>query len=153
MATDRVRSLNGSSLSYLATPTTASLRMRKSTKNTNEISEDISQEMKATESRQGDVLRQISDLTYTHKQILAEKQELNFRIQNVDENRQVLYKRMTEWECKTQENKQKEEELIKELKLLNQKKKEANEKQLQDTEMNLKNVRELQDATLHKKNT
>ncbi|ETO19356.1 oxidation resistance 1-like protein [Reticulomyxa filosa] len=149
MAAGWLKTLTNSTNAYSGGTQSLYTRLRRSGKSISEISEVIGEEIEVTVSRQEDVTRQINELNASLKQAVADRQELTFRIQTLDENRQFLFKQATELECSIQELEQKEEESKAELKKMEEKK-ERDEKSIRKVEQSLKGVSELRESMKEK---
>ena len=144
-----LKSFANNSLSYLQTQVTVPLRIRKSGKSVEEVRKEIKNELKTTISREKDVERQISQTENAKKAILSQRQELNFRVQNLDENRQFLFRQCSDYECKLEKAANKQRALLENKEKLQFAFDELSLK-LRSIALNLKGANELKESTLTK---
>merc|ERR1712130_750488 len=84
------------------------------------------------------------------RKIRSQHQELNFRVQNLDENRQFLFKQTTDYEQKLTNQAQKQKKLLMTIDKLRTQFNDVQNIKLRSISLNLKGATELKEGTLSK---
>ena len=106
--------------------------------------------MQTTISREGDVERKIKNQEENRKKIRCQHQELNFRVQNLDENRQFLFKQTTDYEQKLTNQATKQKKILMKIDKLKTQLNDIDHIRLRSISLNLKGATELKDGTMQK---
>jgi len=137
-------------LSYLNAQIEPLRHRQKYGKTAQEISMEISVELETTLSRERDVERKIEKQEEDLKKIRSSHQELNFRVQNLDENRQFLFKQTSDYECKLSAASMKQKKLLITMDKLKTQLHDIEHMKLRSIALNLKGATELKQGTLRK---
>merc|ERR1712129_434390 len=115
-----------------------------------EISIEIRNELKTTISRERDVERKIKKQEGKSKKIRCQHQELNFRVQTLDQNRQFLFKQTTDYEQKLTNQAAKQKKILVQIDKFKTQLNEIDHVKLRQVSLNLKGATELNDGTRQK---
>ena len=137
-------------LSYLNAQIEPLRHRQKYGKSSEEISIEIKNELQTTISRERDVERKIEKQEENRKKIRSQHQELNFRVQNLDENRQFLFKQTSDYEQKLETQAQKQKKLLMTIDKLKTQLNQCQNIKLRSISLNLKGATELKEGTLIK---
>jgi len=137
-------------LSYLNAQIEPLRQRQKFGKTPEEIAFEIKEELATTMSREKDVERKISQQEEDRKKIRSEHQELNFRVQNLDENRQFLFKQSTEYEQKLSDQALEQRKLLMTIDKLKSQLSDIENVKLRSISLNLRGATELKEGTLTK---
>jgi len=138
------------SLSYLNAQIEPLRHRQKYGKTSEEIIDEIQSELQITISREKDVERKIETEEQHRKKIRSKHQELNFRVQNLDENRQFLFKQTADYECKLEKQAQTQKKLLMAMDTLNTQLVDLDNIKLRSAVLNLKGATELEHGTRQK---